>query len=96
MLTLQMHHPRLRAAIHEVSLYEGIADVLGPLSCQCTKHSSSRSSKSTPPSKILQVGGVEQLLELAETGAGMHSGSGQPSGAVAIYHGDDEQPEVPS
>ena len=44
--------------------------------------------------RCLQVGGIEQLLELAETGAGLHTEGAVASGAVAIYHGDDEQPEV--
>lgn len=42
----------------------------------------------------LQVGGVDQLLELVETGVGIteHKTRSYP---LAIYYGEDDQPEVP-
>lgn len=41
----------------------------------------------------LQVGGVDQLLELVETGVGIteHKTRSYP---LAIYYGEDDQPEV--
>lgn len=66
---------------------------LGHANCAC-RSCPARAWAGLQGVPCLQVGGIEQLLELAETGAGLHTESAQSSGAVAIYHGDDEQPEV--